>query len=138
MCSVVYAGVRAALRVLAAEAALHDQPDEPDRSRGHRAILRDNDCERIPQQLVDRSPLEHPAHPADPTSGAHLPRAEARAPLDRFAGARLHVQQLLSGARPPRALPLHRRRQFCSTNIFRRKVGERQHVQLDPGSLLVL
>ena len=48
VCSVVHAGVRAALCVLAAEAALRDQPDEFDRCRGHRAVLRDIDRERVP------------------------------------------------------------------------------------------
>ena len=49
--SVVHAGVCAALYCLAAEAALHDQPDEPDRSRGDRAVLRDA-VRELPRRLA--------------------------------------------------------------------------------------
>ena len=140
MRSVVHAGVRAALRVLAAEAALYDQFNEPYRSRGHRAVLLGKAHEPVLRRFVARhhSEHEHPANYADPACAAHLPRAEARAPPDRPAGTWTHVEQLVPRALPICALPLPRRRHLRRTHLFRREEGERQHVQLDSCCLLVL
>ena len=138
MRSVVHAGVRASLRVLAAEAALYDQPDEPHRSRGDRAVLRDAVREPLDADVDDGAPFGPAAHPADPACAAHLPRAEARASLDRPAGARLHIQQLVPRARAPCALPLHRRRQLLCAHLLRRE--DTQQVQcllFHSGRLLV-
>ena len=117
--NVVHARVPAALRRLAEQVEILQGGAERDRLAGHFAVLHlavaHRDQEQfgpVPGRAPGRTDLPHHADPA------HF---EIGAPLDRPAEPRLHVAQLVQGARPVDALPGHGRPHLLVALLFRRE-----------------